>query len=329
MTGLKILGTGSYVPDFVVTNEDFAKLVDTSDEWITTRTGMKERHIAVHEPVWYMGAQAAKSALETAGITADQVDMVIVTSASADYDFPSVSNMVQNAVEANNAFGIDINVACSGIAYGLDMAWRYLMTGDVDTVLLVSAERLSQVTDYTDRATCVLFGDGAGASVVTRADNKAFASFLGSDSRGAQHMYCVPPQKPVPFETGSFENAMFETNENGFAYMNGREVYKFATRAMPMAVEKACKKLGITPPDLKWIIPHQANLRIIETAAKNLGLAMEKMIVNIEKYGNTSSASMAICLDELFRSGKLAAGDKLCVVGFGAGLSFGASILEW
>lgn len=330
MNGLEILGTGRYLPVKSVDNIDFMDIVETSDEWIRTRTGMKQRHMAsAAEPTWYMGAQAAKSALEAAGLSGGDIDMVLVSTVSPDYDTPSTACLIQREIGASNAFAFDINVACTGLAFTLDMARRYLATGDVEHVLIVGAETLSQLVNYADRATCVLFGDGAGACVV-KASEKKFASYLKSDATGAHLIYCKKSRKKNPFLSGDTEpNEPFEHTFSDAIFMNGREVYKFATRTMSDAVRKACEKINISTSELKLVIPHQANARIIETAVKSLGLPGEKVYINIEKYGNTSSASIMIALDECIRDGKIVRGDLVCIVGFGAGLTYGADVFEY
>jgi len=332
MNGIDILGTGRYLPEKVVTNEDFVSILDTSDEWISTRTGMKERRFADNsEPAWYMGTIAAGQALESAGISASEVDMILVTTVTPDFHTPSTASQIQLKLGAANAFAFDISVACSGIAYAFDMARRYLAGDDVKTVLVVNVERLSQITNYEDRATCILFGDGAAASVL-RASGKRFSSYLKGDAEGAYLLYATRPIKKVPFVDNDIPvREIFPEQEKGCGgvVMGGNDVYKFATRVMPEAVTKACEKLGIAPKELDLIIPHQANYRIIETAMKKLSLPMEKCHVNIRKYGNTSSASMAIGLDECVRGGLIKRGDMVCAVGFGAGLIYGACVFEY
>ena len=329
MTGVKILGTGTYLPERVVQNDDFAAFVDTSDEWIQSRTGMSRRHIAsTDEPVWHMGAKAAEEALRNANLSAADIDMILVTTVTADFSTPSIACLIQGAIGAENAFAMDLNVACTGLAFALDMARRYLATGDVGTVLLVCAEQLSQLTNYDDRSTCVLFGDGA-AACVARAAEKPFAAFLKSDATGAQHIYSKKKLRSIPFFAGTEEHEPFPVESTGAIVMNGREVYKFATKAMPEAILNACAKLGVALSDLVRIIPHQANIRILQTAAKNLGLPWEKIHVNIADYGNTSSASIAIGLDECIRGGRINRGDLVCIVGFGAGLTYGACVFEY
>lgn len=328
--GLNIVGTGSYLPDYVVTNKDFEAFLDTSDEWIRTRTGMVERRISLETPTWKMGELAARKALEAAGTTPEELDLILCTTVTGDFLFPSTACMIQGALGAHNAFAYDIAAACTGAVYALDQARLYLASGEVKTILLVSAETLTQATDYTDRGSCILFGDGAGAAVVKAGDG-LFGASLHSDPSGACHLYAKKPRQELPFarKPVPFEEELFPILKEGGTVMNGREVYKFATRAMPKAVRGACAKVGITVDDLDLLLPHQANLRIIETAVKALGIAEEKVYNNIHKYGNTSSATVMTCLDECVRQGRLRRGDKLCLVGFGAGLTYGAAVLEY
>ena len=331
MDGITIVGTGSYLPSRLATNEDFMKIVDTSDEWIVSRTGIKTRHIA-DEPVWVMGTKASQKALEEAGIQADAIDLVLSTSVTPDFSSPGVSCLIANHLGIKHAVCIDINAACTGFVYGLDMAQKYIKSGGYKNVLLVSAEKLSRITDYTDRSTCVLFGDGAGAAVVTGpVDGKVFSSFLNTDPSGVGALFARRTENENPFVQKGPVNQYdgFEEHDNGYLYMNGKEVYKFATKALPSAVEEACKKCGISVNDLKYVVPHQANIRIVKTACEKLGVSMEKMFVNVEKYGNTSSASIPICVDEMNKQGLLQRGDLIAVVGFGAGLTYGAAVIEW
>ena len=329
MSGITIKGTGRYLPPRIVENEEFANFLETSDEWIRSHTGIARRRIAVDEPTWYMGAEAAKAALADAKMDAAAIDMILVTTVSSDYFYPSTACLVQDAIGAVNAFAIDISVACAGLSYGFDMARRYLCTGDVKTILIVSAERLSQSTNYEDRGTCILLGDGAGASVVQRSDG-LFASALYSEGAGARHLYAKRVQVETPFSSGAPQprHDLFQPALVDKCVMDGHEVYRFATKAMPLALRAACDKAGVKPEELDLIIPHQANLRIIKTAMKNLGLSMDKVFVNIQDYGNASSATIAIALDEAMRGGRLKTGDKLCVVGFGSGLVYGAAVFE-
>ncbi|MCD8328340.1 MAG: ketoacyl-ACP synthase III [Ruminococcus sp.] len=331
MTGVKILGVGKCAPETVATNEDFSKIVETNDEWITTRTGIKKRHISNGEPTWYLGAEAAKNAVEDAGISPDDIGLIIVTTITNDYSTPSVSCIVQRELGAKNAMTIDVNCACSGFVYGFDMAKRYLQTDEnLKYALVISAEELSKITDYTDRATCVLFGDGAAAVVLEKKENTVYSSFLGADGNGAKFLLAKSYDSHTPFSNGEvvIEDDM-PKRDNNCLFQDGREVYKFATKILPFACEKTCETLGIAPNDIDCIIPHQANKRIIETAAKNLSLPLEKFFLNLEEYGNTSSASVPLALCDAVHSGAVKRGDKICIVGFGAGLTFGSVIFEY
>lgn len=329
--GIAIIGTGKYLPKRIVTNEDMAKLVDTSDEWITTRTGIKTRHVVENETTWQMGAYAAKDAMAAAGLSPSDIDVVLGTSVTTDYLTPSVACLVANECGINNALCLDINAACAGFTYGLDLARRYLLDDDCKNVLVISAETMSKIVDYTDRATCVLFGDGAGAAIIAKSD-KPFYSVFGSDPTGVPHLVARsyvtahPFLEQQPFD--AFADGITETKGHAL-YQNGKEVYKFATRILPEVVTAACEKAGIRPADLAVIIPHQANLRIITTAASNLGLSLDHFFVNIEKYGNMSSACIPIALNEAIEGGRIKKGDMVCVVGFGGGLVYGACVFEY
>lgn len=331
MSGVKIIGTGTYLPDFNASNDEFTKLVETSDEWITTRTGIKNRRIANGETTCMMGFNAASRAIENAGISPTDIDLILVTSVTPDYFSPSASCVLQGLLGASNATGIDINCACAGFVYALDMAGRYLTDPDINTVLIVSSENLSKLTDYSDRSTCVLFGDGAASCVVKKGDGM-FASYLKADGAGAKSIVARALLPHNPFtekQTDPISFDGFENTNGHYLYMDGREVYKFATKVMPEAVEGACKKAGIMPEELDLIIPHQANIRIIQTAAKNLKLPMDKFYINVDAYGNTSSASVPIALHEALLAGRIKPGDKIALVGFGAGLIAGGAVFEW
>jgi len=327
--GINILGTGSYSPGVAVTNEDMAKIVETNDEWITTRTGIKARRLSGGESAWGMGAAAAGKAIEAAGIDPGEIGLVIATTVTGDFFTPSTACIIQNEVKAVNAAAFDLNAACSGFVYGVDTARRFLQTDkDLKYVLLVSTEILSRFVDYTDRSTCVLFGDGAAAVILERSE-KLFSSFLGSDGGGSKFLYAKHLFGRHPFTERDTDYGENFTQNNAYLYQDGKEVYKFATKALPMAAKRAAEKIGIDINSIDKFIPHQANIRIIETAAKSIGVSMDKFIVNIDSHGNTSSASIPIALDEAVRDGKIARGDKLCFVGFGAGLTFGSVICEY
>ena len=331
VTGIKVKGIGKYVPEMIATNEDFAKIVDTSDEWITQRTGIKTRHITNGEPTYWIGAEAAKKAIADAGIDVSEIDLIICATVTPDFYTPSTACLIQREIGAVGSMAIDINCACTGFDYGLDMARRYLLSeDDVNTVLLVSSEELSKFTDYTDRSSCILFGDGAAAFVLERKYDALYSAYLGADGNGAKFLVSCAMRSENVFRTNKedFDLGMPETKLHYFT-QDGKEVYKFATKALPMAVTKACEKAGISPDELNAIVPHQANVRIIETAAKNLGVSMDKMVVYIDRYGNTSSASIPIAFCDAVAEGRIKRGDKVCFVGFGGGLTYAGIIFEY
>lgn len=330
MFGIEILGMGSYVPTLCITNDDMAKVVETNDEWISTRTGIKERRLSDGKPTWKMGAEAAKAAVKNAGIDPTEIGLIIDTTLTNDFFTPSVACLIQNEIGAVNAAAFDLNAACSGFVYGIDAAKRYLQTDDdLKYVLVVANETLSKITDYTDRSTCVLFGDSAAAAVLTRSE-KLFTSYISADGSGAHFLYAKTQAVRHAFRTQADEMDTSEYAE-GTTYLiqDGKEVYKFATKALPTAAQRAADKIGLDINTIDWFVPHQANIRIIETAAKNLGISMDKFIVNIEKHGNTSSVSIPLALSEAIAEGKIKRGDRICLVGFGAGLTMGSVILDY
>ena len=330
MLGIDILGMGSYSPSLSVTNNDMAKIVETNDEWITTRTGIRSRRLADGEPTWEMGLRAAEEAVGNAGIDPMDIGLVIDTTITNDFYTPSVACVIQDKIGAKNAAAYDLNAACSGFVYAVDAAKRYLQTDpDLKYVLVVANETLSRVTDFSDRSTCVLFGDGAAAAVITRSE-KLFTSFIGADGSGAHFLYakCHKVRHPLRTAEDHIDEGEFAAGDN-FIVQDGKEVYKFATKALPAAAQKAAEKIGLDINTVDWFVPHQANIRIIETAAKNLGVSMDKFILNIADHGNTSSASIPIALSEAIAEGKVKKGDRLCLVGFGAGLTMGCVILDY
>lgn len=327
--GINILGMGSYVPEQKMTNDDFTKFVETNDEWIRTRTGITERRMAGWEPTWYMGKMASVAALERAGVTADEIGLVISTSVTPDFLTPSMASIIQYEIGANKAAAFDLNAACTGFVYALDTARRFLETdSSLKYVLVVANEALSRFVDYEDRSTCVLFGDGAAAAVVERSD-KLFSSYLGSDGSGARVLFArsleVAPQVKLEsdFDDGFPEKPLHQL------YQNGKEVYKFATQALPKSFELAAEKVGVTKDEIDWFIPHQANVRIIETAAKKLKVGMDKFIITLDHFGNTSSASIPLALNEGIEKGIVKRGQKLALIGFGAGLTYGGIVMEY
>lgn len=321
-----ITGWGSAVPEKVLTNADLEKLVETSDEWITSRTGIKERHIvSPDESTSTIAVAAARQALERAGVSPWQVDLVICCTATPDFLFPSTACLIQHEIGAENAGAFDLEAACSGFIYGISVGSQFIKTGDYKTVLVVAAEALSRFLDWTDRTTCVLFGDGAGAVVLQASENRnGLLSFvLGSHGVGADLIKLPAGGARTP--------ASSETLESGghFIKMNGQEVYRFAVRIMGDSAIEALEKAGLTNEDISLFIPHQANLRIISSIADRLHLDPEKIFIDIDKYGNTSAASIPIALCEAVEAGRVKPGDNLLFVAFGAGLTSAASIVKW
>ncbi len=321
-----ITGWGSAVPEKVLTNADLEKLVDTSDEWITSRTGIKERHIvSPHESTSTMAVAAARQALECANVSPWQVDLVICCTATPDFLFPSTACLIQHEIGAENAGAFDLEAACSGFIYGISVGSQFIKTGDYKTVLVVAAEALSRFIDWTDRATCVLFGDGAGAVILEASESRnGLLSFvLGAHGVG-EDLIKLPAG-------GARKPATPETIGSGDHYikMNGQEVYRFAVRIMGDSAVEALEKAGLSNEDISLFIPHQANLRIISSIADRLGLDPEKIFIDIDKYGNTSAASIPIALCEAVEAGRIKAGDNILFVAFGAGLTSAASIVKW
>lgn len=305
-----IIGIGKYLPENVVTNFDLEKKVDTSDEWIRTRTGIEERRIADDSmDSSHMAYEAAVRAMEDAGVTADEIDLILVATVTPDQSFPTVSCMIQERLGAVNAAAMDISAACAGFTYGIVTASQFIRTGSYRTILIVGVEKLSKITDWNDRNTAVLFGDGAGAAVMGPvSEGKGILSFeLGADGSGGIHL----------------------EKKQDYLTMNGREVYKFAVRQMGESSINVLNKAGLTKEDVDFLIPHQANIRIMEAARQRLELPIEKMSKTIHKYGNTSSSTIPIALAEEVQAGKIKDGDLLVLVGFGAGLTWGAVAMRW
>lgn len=326
---IKIIGTGSYAPAKTLTNDDLAKFVDTNDEWITTRTGIKMRHIASDdEKNSDMALQASLRALENAGITADQLDFISVATVSGDSILPSTSCIIQGKLGNLKCACYDVLAACSGFLYSLQLGLGFLKGRKKYRYgLVVGVEKLSALTDWTDRNTCVLFGDGASAAVIAKDDSDDSDFILGGcfGADGKQtSILCIPAG-------GTLIPASHDTVDNKlhFIRMDGREVYKYAVPAMTKAAKEALDDAELTAEDIRWVIPHQANKRIIDAVAARLGLSEEKVFSNIDRYANTSAASIGICLDELARSGRLVKGDKVLLTAFGAGLTWAALVVEW
>lgn len=305
------MGTAHYVPDKVLTNKDMEKIVDTSDEWIRTRTGIEERRIADDDvDTSDMAYLAAKRALEDANVTAEEIDLIIVATVTPDSPFPSVACIIQDKLGAKNAAAMDAGAACAGFMYAMITGKQFIETKTYKKVLVVGAEKLSKITDWTDRNTCVLFGDGAGAAVLGEvSEGRGILSFeLGANGTGAKHLY---------------------EDKNGHIIMNGREVFKFAVRQMPDSSANVIEKIGLNKEDVDYLIPHQANIRIMNAARERLGVPEDKMATTIKKYGNNSSASIPMALAESVANGKIKDDDLVVLVGFGGGLTWGAVAMRW
>ena len=317
----KIIGTGSYVPAQIVTNDDLSKIVETNDQWIRSRTGIGERRIATDDSTSDMAAKAAKKAIEQAGIDPAQIDLIILGTSSPDYCFPNGACEVQAKVGAVNAACFDISSACTGFVFALSTAHAYISSGLYKTALVVGADLLSKLVDWTDRSTCVLFGDGAGAAVVTAAENGIIG--LNMHSNGAKGGVLTCGSR----STGNF--LLGKKPELGYMTMEGQEVFKFAVESPVQSIKQVLSDLDDTIDQMDYILFHQANARIISSISKRLKIKEEQLYSNIEEYGNTSAASIPIMLDEMNQKGLLKKGMKLLLVGFGAGLTWGTIYLEW
>ncbi len=322
----RISGWGRYAPAQILTNDDIAGIVDTSDEWITSRTGIRERHIAEpHETTLTMAQTASERALAVAGIPADSLDLIIVATSSPDYLLPPVSSMLQHALGASHAAAFELRAGCTGFLYGLSTAHQFLATGTYRRALVVGVELISRAVDWQDRNTCVLFGDGAGAVVLEATDRPTgvLGFVLGSDGAGAEALIVPGGGSRHPLSS----KVLAERGQ--FIHMDGQAVFKFAVRTMGRALLEAVERGGLQLDDIDLFIPHQANQRILELAARQCGIPWEKMYVNIARYGNTSAASIPIALSEAVEEGRLQEGDYVAMVSFGAGLTWGALTLQW
>ena len=344
----KIIGTGSCVPERIVTNDDLAQIVETSDEWIQSRTGIRERRISEGADTAELAAGAAKAALENAGVSADEVDLILVATSTPDHCFPNAACMVQAAIGAERAVAYDISAACSGFLFAVNTAYTFLGSGIYRTALVIGADALSKIVDWSDRSTCVLFGDGAGAAVLraeepvsqvevgmvscVKADLETqtavkteksgiFAMKMGADGKKGPVLSCV---------SRTIGNFLTNTEPQiGYMTMDGQEVFKFAVKKVPETIKELLDENGLEPKDVKHYVLHQANYRIAEAIAKRLKVSMEQIPTNMEHYGNTSGASIPLLLDELNRAGKIQKGDLLVLAGFGAGLTWGATLVRW
>lgn len=327
MTRAKITGIGAYVPERVVTNFDMEKIVDTTDEWIRSRSGIVERRLARDdEDTSDMCIEASKGALAMAGLEPDDMDLLIACTVTPDYRLPSMACVIQEKMGAFNAAAMDVVAACAGFIHGLSIAQAYIQTGAYKRIMVFGAEKLSSITDYTDRNTCVLFGDGAGAAILERSDDESgiLSTFLKSDGRLGD-LLCIPAGGThIPFGRNGHNDSRLWA-----IHMNGNEVYRHAVRQMGDAAARVVQDAGLTADNIDLLVPHQANIRIIRATAQRLGIPWEKVFTNIEKYGNTSAASVPLALTEALDQGRIKKGDHIVSVAFGGGLTWGAVLFRW
>ncbi len=321
-----IKGTGFYVPKKINTNKDLEKMVDTNDEWITTRTGIKERHIAgKDETTSTLGAEAGKMAIQDAGLKKDDIDMIITNTVTPDLVFPATSALIGEILNIKNAGIFDIEAACAGFIYGISIATQYIKTGECKNILVISSETLSRITDWQDRNTCVLFGDAAGAAIVSESNTESeiIAAYLGGDWKYKDLLYMPAGGSQLPASEETVKNRMH------FIKMKGNETFKIAVREMSNADLTRLEKANTNKSDIKILIPHQTKIRIIKMVQKTLELPDEKVYVNLHKYGNTSAATVPLALAEAVREGKIQKGDILVLAAFGGGFTWGSVILRW
>ncbi len=321
-----IIGTGKYVPEKILTNSDLEKMVETNDEWIVSRTGIRERHIAApHEATSDLAYEAAVRALDSAGMKAEDLELIIVATVTPDSTVPSTACILQDKLGAKGAAAFDLSAACSGFVYSLATATGFIQNGMYNNALVIGADTLSRITDYSDRNTCVLFGDGAGAVIIGEVpEGRGFLSFdLGAEGSGGSLLNIEAGGSRLPASHQTIDD------KKHFLYMNGREVFKFAVRVMGTATERVLTKAGLGKENIDLFVPHQANIRIIQSAMQRLDLPPEKCVINVDKYANTSAASIPLALVEAAEEGRIKEGDAVLMVGFGGGLTWGASVLIW
>lgn len=322
----KIIGTGSYVPEKILTNNDLAQFVETTDEWVRERTGVEKRHVMQDETTADMAVKAAEKAVAAAGISADEIDMIIVSSVSSNLILPNTACFVQEAIGAVNASCFDVNTACTGFMTAYNTVQSYINTGLIETALIIGAEGLSRIVDWSDRGTCILFGDGAGAAVIKKDETAVFDTVMHADGSKGKALTCENgyASRKRLFDT---EQNDTETRDLTYVDMDGQEVFRFAVKQVPMCINELLEKMAITEKDVDLFLLHQANRRIIESVAKRIGTTMDKVPMNIMKYGNTSSACIPILLDELVREDRIKKGDRVVMSGFGAGLTWSATYM--
>jgi len=323
---VSIVGVGKCVPETIITNDDISKIVDTNDEWILSRTGIKQRRIiSGNEKASSLAIEAAKDAMEFAGVQADEIDLIITATSMPDNLYPSTACEVQAAIGATKAAAFDVVAACSGLVYGLNIARNFIMTGAFNTAIIIGVDIHSRFVDWSDRSTCILFGDGAGALVVKKSDdgvNDILAIDMHADGTKG-------PELKIPLSGKNCPLVEPNDIEPSFVSMNGKEIYKFAVKVVPDSIVDALNIAGISVTDLDYLIPHQANMRIVSAITERLELKEEQVIVNLDKYGNTSTASIPIALSEALKEGKIKDNSTIALCGFGAGLTWGSAVIRW
>lgn len=318
-----ITGTGSYLPEKILTNADLEKMVDTTDEWITQRSGIKERHIAAdNETTGEMAIHAARKAIEAANLTPEDIDGVIVATTTPDRTFPAVAVKVQGELGIPNGLAFDVQAVCTGFVYAISVADNFIKQGQANRILVIGAEKMSSILDWKDRTTCVLFGDGAGAVILEAHDNDK-----GTEGQGifSTHLYANGRRREILQTSGGVSS----TGDTGFIEMQGKEVFKYAVRYMADIVNEVLSHNNVTPDQIDWLVPHQANIRIIKSTAEKLDMSMDKVVVTVEKHGNTSAASIPLALDEAIRDGRIQHGQMLLLEAMGGGLTWGAALLRY
>ena len=330
MTGV-ICGTGACVPDRILDNNEIAEFVDTSDQWIQERTGVARRRIAVEETTSSMAAEAGRQAMEEAGIGPEEIDLILAATATPDHIFPCAACEIQERLQAVNAVCFDMNAACSGFLFAYQTAQAYIASGVYRTVLVVGSESLSRIVNWEDRGTCILFGDGSGAAVLRAQEGKNWIPAAHSNGKGGPALLCTGPNAAKAGEKGNLPGQSEDWNKGAEMEitMDGKAVFQFAVRKVPEVIHEVLDSNGLTAEDIDWFILHQANKRIVESVAKRLKTDISRFPMNLQEYGNTSSASIPILLNEMNRKGLMKKGQKIVMAGFGAGLSWGAAVLEW
>lgn len=319
MKNVRIIGTGSYAPEHIVTNDDLSSFIDTSDEWISSRTGIKERRISTGETTTDLSVEAAKRAIDASGIDANEIDLIIVATITPDNFTPATACEVQREIGATKAMAFDLSAACSGFVFSLNMATQYIKAGAAKTALVIGAEVLSKIADWDDRSSCVLFGDGAGAAVIARTEEKGIENFhCRSLGESSEYLTCHAKE---------LENHYVKIESDKYLRMNGQEVFKFAITSVPECIKEVIDESNYQLNEVDHFILHQANTRIIKSIAKRLKVDESKFYMNIQNYGNTSAASIPIALDEMYKNNTLKKGDKVVIAGFGGGLTYGAGLI--